>query len=73
MKKSKLTRKEVEKYLDVLNANTQYLNNKMLQIEYKFNLYLEYSKEADKFNKFVKAKVENIEKERSKAGNEKGA
>ena len=73
MKKSKLTRKEVESYLDGLNGNQKYLYEKLVQIEGVFNLYLEYRKETDKFSKFVKAKVEKVEKERSKAGNEKGA
>jgi hypothetical protein len=73
LKKSKLTRKETENYLDGLNGNQKYLYEKLAQMEGVFNLYLEYRKETDKFSKFVKARVENIEKERSKAGNKKGA
>ena len=73
MKKSKLTRKEVENYLDGLNGNQKYLYEKFVQIEGVFNLYLEYRKETDKFSKFVKSKVDSIEKQRSKTENTKGA
>ena len=73
MKKSKLTRKEIEKAIEGLSGNDQILHNKIVQVESVLSLYLEYSKDTDKFNKFVKAKVEDIEKERSKTGNEKGA
>ena len=38
-----------------------------------FNLYLEYRKETDKFGKFVKSKVDSIEKQLSKTENTKGA
>ena len=73
MKKSKLTRKETENYLDGLNGNQKYLYEKLMQIEGLFNLYLQYRKDTDKFGKFVKAKVDYIEKQRSKTENTKGA
>ena len=73
MKKSKLTRKETENYLDGLNGNQKYLYEKLMQIEGLFNLYLQYRKDTDKFGRFVKAKVDDIEKQRSKTEDTKGA
>ena len=73
MKKNKLTRKEIKEALDTLNNNGQYLYDKILQIDNLLGLYLEYRKETDKFSKFVKSKVDSIEKQRSKTENTKGA
>ena len=65
LKKKKITRKEIEKSLDVLSSNDQYLNNKLLQIDNLFGLYLEYSKETEKFSEFVKARTEEFEQKQS--------
>ena len=46
-----------------LSNNDQYLHNKILQYDNLFGLYLEYRKETDKFDKFVKAKVKEFEKQ----------
>jgi hypothetical protein len=73
LKKSKLTRKEIEKAIDGLSVNDQILNNKIVQIENVLSLYLQYRKDTDKFNKFVKAKVKEFEKQRSETGNKEGA
>mgnify|MGYP003150168455 CR=1 FL=1 len=70
MKKKALTKKEIEKALDGLSNNDQYLHNKLLQIDNIFGLYLEYRKETEEFNKFVIAKAEEFE-QRSK--DKKGA
>ena len=71
MSKKKLTNKEMTQAIDGLSGNDQYLHNKLLQIDNLFGLYLEYRKDTDKFNKFVKAKVEKFEQQRSK--DKKGA
>ena len=62
MSKKKLTNKEITDAINIINKNTQYLNNKLLQIDNLFGLYLEYSKNTDEFNNFVKAKAEKFEK-----------
>ena len=72
MSKKKLTNKEVTGAIDILDKNTQYLYNKYLEINGLFSLYLEYSKNTDKFNKFVKAKTEEFEK-RQRSEIKKGA
>ena len=70
MKKSKLTRKEIEKAIDGLSNNDQYLHNKMLQIDNLLGLYLEFRKEVfkedtEEFNKFVTSKAKEFEQQRS--------
>ena len=66
MKKKKLTNKERDEAIEGLSNNDQILYNKILQIDNLLGLYLEYKKETEKFNKFVKAKVEEFEnKQRS--------
>ena len=52
--------------IDGLSNNDQYLRDKILQLDNLLGLYLEYRKDTDRFNKFVKAKVEKFEqKQRS--------
>ena len=65
LKKSKLTRKEIEKAIDGLSNNYQYLNNKIVQIDNLFGLYLEYRKDTEKFNKFGTSKAKEFEQQRS--------
>ena len=66
MKKKKLTNKEITKAIDGLSNNDQYLHKKILQFDNLFGLYLEYRKDTDKFDKFVKGKVKEFEqKQRS--------
>ncbi len=71
MKRKKLTNKEITEAIEGLSRNDQYLNDKMLQIDNLLGLYLEYRKDTEKFNKFVKAKAEEFEQQRSK--NKEGA
>ena len=71
MKKSKLTRKEIEKAIGGLSDNDQYLHNKILQIDNLLGLYLEYRKDTEKFNKFVTSKAKEFEQQRSE--NKEGA
>ena len=72
MSKKKLTNKEITEAIGIIDKNTQYLNNKMLQMDNLFGLYLEYRKNTDKFNKFVKAKAEEFE-QRQRSKDKKGA
>ena len=66
LKKSKLTRKEIEQAIGGLSNNDQVLHNKLLQIDNLLGLYLEYRKDTEKFNEFVKAKAKEFEtKQRS--------
>ena len=65
-KKKKLTNKEMTEVFAGLNSNDQILWKEIVEIKQIFSLYLEYRKETEKFNKFVKAKVEEFEsKQRS--------
>jgi hypothetical protein len=72
LKKKKLTNKEIEKAIGGLSSNDQYIHNKILQIDNLFGLYLEYRKETDKFDKFVKGRVKEFEQEQ-RSENKKGA
>jgi hypothetical protein len=66
LSKKKLTNKEITQAISGLSDNDQYLHDKLLQLDNLFGLYLEYRKDTDKFNKFVKGKVEKFEqKQRS--------
>ena len=71
MKKKKITSKEIEKAIDGLSNNDQYLYDKILQIDNLLGLYLEYSKDTEKFNKFVTSKAKEFEQQRSE--NKEGA
>ena len=49
-----------------LNGNDQVLWKEVVEIKQIFTLYLEYRKETEKFDRFVKAKVKEFEnKQRS--------
>mgnify|MGYP003149810230 CR=1 FL=1 len=72
MSKKKLTNKEITEAIGIIDRNTQYLNNKMLQMDNLFGLYLEYRKDNKEFNKFVKAKAEEFE-QRQRSKDKKGA
>ena len=68
MSKKKLTNKEITEAIVGLNSNDQILRKENLEMRQMFSLYLEYRSEAFKedvegFNKFVKAKVEEFEKQ----------
>ena len=55
-----------------LSNNDQYLDNKIVQINNLFMLYLDYKKDSENFDKFVKARAEEFEKkQRSKDKNKK--
>jgi|TARA_R100000656_G_scaffold79701_1_gene58561 hypothetical protein len=64
LKKKKLTNKELTEAISGLSNNDQFLNNKLLQIDSLFGLYLEYRKETDKFDKFVKGRVKEFEQKK---------
>ena len=55
-----------------LNSNDQILWKEVVEIKQIFSLYLEHRKETEKFNKFVKGKVEEFEK-KQRSGDKKGA
>ena len=71
LKKSKLTRKEMEQSIGGLNKNDQILYDKLVQIDNLFGLYLEYRKDTEKFSKFVTSKAKEFERQRSE--DKKGA
>tara|TARA_R100000501_G_C2518236_1_gene46647 strand:- start:42 stop:275 length:234 start_codon:yes stop_codon:yes gene_type:complete len=77
LKKSKLTRKEMEQAIDGLSRNDEALlkmfNNYILELRQIIALYLEWKKETDSFDKFVKEKVNEFEQQRSENKNKKGA
>ena len=72
MKKKKLTNKERDEAIEGLSNNDQMLYNKILQIDSLMGLYLEYSKDTEKFGKFVKGKTEEFEKQQ-RSGDKEGA
>ena len=59
MKKKRLTK--IEEAIDGLSNNDQIIWKEMLETKQIISLYLEYNKDTDKFNKFVKAKVKEFE------------
>ena len=62
----------MEQAISGLSSNDQVLYDKILQIDNLFGLYLEYRNDAEKFNKFVKAKAEEFEKQQ-RSENKEGA
>ena len=74
-KKKKLTNKEITQAIDGLSKNDNILlelfQNKFIELQQYLALYLEFRKDTDKFDKFVKAKMEEFEQQRSK--DKKGA
>ena len=72
MKKKKLTNKEITEALIGFNQNHQVLWKEILEIKQIFSLYLECIGHTDKFNKFVKGKVKEFEKQQ-RSDNKKGA
>ena len=65
LKRKALTKKEIEQAISGLSNNDQYLHNKLLQLDNLFGLYLEYSKETEKFSEFVKARTKEFEQKQS--------
>ena len=63
LKKKRLAK--IEEAIDGLSNNDQIIWKEMLETKQIISLYLEYNKDTDKFNKFVKAKVKEFE-QRSK-------
>ena len=59
LKKKRLTK--IEEAIDGLSNNDQIIWKEMLETKQIISLYLEYNKDTDKFNKFVKAKVKEFE------------
>jgi len=63
LSKKKLTNKEMTEAIAGLSNNDYILDNKILRIDNLLGLYLEYKKDTEKFNKFVKAKAKEFEKQ----------
>jgi|TARA_Y100000296_G_scaffold55922_1_gene64148 hypothetical protein len=63
LKKKKLTNKEMSGAIAGLSNNDQILWKEILEIKQLFSLYLECIEHTDKFNKFVKGKVKEFEKQ----------
>ena len=59
LKKKRLAK--IEEAIDGLSNNDQIIWKEILEIKQIISLYLEYNKDTDKFNKFVKAKVKEFE------------
>ena len=59
LKKKRLAK--IEEAIDGLSNNDQIIWKEMLETKQIISLYLEYNKDTDKFNKFVKAKVKEFE------------
>ena len=65
MKKKGLTKKDIDKALTGLSHNCEFLFKEILELKQVFSLYLSMKGEAEEFNKFVKVKVEEFEKQQS--------
>ena len=68
MSKKKLTNKEITEAIGGLSNNDLLLRQEVLETKQMFSLYLQYRTEVlndnvEDFNKFVKAKVEEFEKQ----------
>ena len=68
MKKKKLTKKQIEEAIGGLSSNDQVLWKEILELKQIFSLYLIYRKEVfnentEDFDKFVKAKAKEFEKQ----------
>jgi hypothetical protein len=63
LKKKKLTNKEITEAIGGLNQNCLLLRKENLETRQIFSLYLEHTGELEKFNKFVKARIEEFEKQ----------
>ena len=70
MKTKTLTRKEIHKALDGLSGNCLILREEILEIKNIFTLYLQYKKELNNFNKFVRAEADKFE-QKQKSENKK--
>lgn len=70
MKTKTLTRKEIHKALDGLSGNCLILREEILEIKNIFTLYLQYKKELNNFNKFVRSEADKFE-QKQKAENKK--
>ena len=75
MSRKKLTNKEITQAIDGLSRNDETLfrlfQEKIIELQQYLALYLEFSNDTEKFDKFVKAKMEEFEQQRSK--DKKGA
>ena len=76
MSRKKLTNKEITQAIDGLSKNDNILlelfQNKFIELQQYLALYLEFRKDTDKFDKFVKAKMEEFEQQRSKGKDKEG-
>ena len=77
LKKRKLTNKEIEKAIEGLSNNDQFLHDKLLQIDNLLGLYFEWRKavfkeDTDEFNEFVMAKAKEFER-KQRSENKEGA
>jgi|TARA_R100000656_G_scaffold23765_1_gene21049 hypothetical protein len=77
LKKRKLTNKDIEKAIEGLSNNDQFLHDKLLQIDNLLGLYFEWRKtvfkeDTDGFNEFVMAKAKEFE-QKQRSENKEGA
>ena len=76
MSRKKLTNKEITQAIDGLSRNDETLfrlfQEKIIELQQYLALYLEFSNDTEKFDKFVKAKMEEFEQLRSKGNDKEG-
>ena len=76
MSRKKLTNKEITQAIDGLSRNDETLfrlfQEKIIELQQYLALYLEFSNDTEKFDKFVKAKMEEFEQQRSKGKDKEG-
>jgi hypothetical protein len=71
MAKKKPTKQEMETVISALIQHVNTLDEKVNAIDSLFGLYLDWKKEKDTFNKFVKTKIEKYNEKEDKPGETK--
>ena len=61
MAKQKATKKEIETVMSNLIREVDFLGRKMYEIHSSFGLYLEYKKDQEQFDTFIKEKVQEAQ------------
>ena len=66
MAKKKATKKDIETVLSNVIREIDFLGRKMYEIHSSFGLYLEYKKDQEQFDAFIKEKVKDAQEKMSK-------
>tara|TARA_R100001530_G_scaffold113950_1_gene80898 strand:+ start:420 stop:650 length:231 start_codon:yes stop_codon:yes gene_type:complete len=59
LSKKKATKKEIETVISNMIREIEFVGRKLYELNITFGLYLEWKKDKDKFDKFVKKEIQN--------------